>query len=289
MRGRISKGVAGSYVVLSENGPVICKPKGIFRNDKKKPLVGDSVEFDMLSDGTGVIAEILERTSTLIRPEVANATQAMLVFAITQPDPAMNLADRFLINMEMAHVPTFIVFNKADLADEKKIKETEDIFKGSGCEVFFVSAKFGQGIDEIKKKLHGQSTVLAGPSGVGKSTLTNLLQDEAIMETGELSEKILRGKNTTRHTQLLKISADSYIYDTPGFTSFYVTGINERELWKYYPEMADCSGLCRFTGCVHINEPDCEVKKRVAEGLISSVRYDNYKQIYSDIKQSRKY
>ncbi len=288
-QGLIVKGVGGSYEVSSDDGIFTCKAKGIFRNDRIKPLVGDKVEFEELPDGTGLITKLHDRTSVLIRPEVANATQAMLVFAVTDPKPSMNLADRFLINMEMSHVPAFIVFNKADLFTEDEIESYREVFKNTGYDVYFISAKCGIGIDALSERLNGNITVLAGPSGVGKSTLTNLLQDEDEMETGGLSEKIMRGKNTTRHSQLLKIKDGSYIIDTPGFTSFYVTNIDEKDLSLYYPEMKSFIGKCYYTGCVHINEPDCEVKAALSKGLISKTRYENYKLIYEDIKKQKKY
>ncbi len=289
MQGRIVKGVGGLYFADTENGVIECKPKGIFRKDGVKPLVGDRVTVDLLPDGTGLISEILKRDSVLIRPEVANATQAMLVFAVNAPKPNLNLADRFLVNMEMAGVPTVLVFNKSDIASADEIKTIKNGFSGSGYEIRFISAKKEEGTAELKKLLKGKITVLAGPSGVGKSTLVNLMQGSRKMETGELSEKIMRGKNTTRHSELLRIDDTSWIFDTPGFTSFDVMGIEAGELCHYYPEMRDCYGKCRFTGCSHISEPDCAVLKKVKTGHISKNRYDNYVMIYNEIKNRRKY
>jgi ribosome biogenesis GTPase len=289
MKGKIVKGIGGLYYVDTLEGVIECKPKGIFRKDKIKPLVGDEVSVEQLSDGTGLISEIHERKSELIRPEVANATLAMLVFAVNTPKPNLNLADRFLVNMEMAGVPTILIFNKADIATEEEIQTIKNGFLGSGYEIRFISAKTQQGTDEVRKLLQGKTTVLAGPSGVGKSTLVNQMLGVRKMETGQLSEKIMRGKNTTRHSELMKIDEESWIFDTPGFTSFDVMGIEAGELEIYYPEIRESIGECRFTGCSHISEPDCKVKEKLKEGLISKNRYDNYVMLYNEIKNRRKY
>ncbi len=289
MLGKIIKGVGGLYFTDMGDRILECKPKGIFRKNGIKPLVGDNVTVEILPDGSGLISEIGERTSSLIRPEVANATQAMLVFAVNAPKPNMNLADRFLINMEMAGVPTVLVFNKADIASEDEITAIKNGFTGSGYEIRFISAKLKEGTEELKSLLKGKTTVLAGPSGVGKSTLVNLLHGSDRMETGSLSEKIMRGKNTTRHSELLKIDEDSWIFDTPGFTSFDVMGIEAGELELFYPEMKSCMGQCRFTGCSHVSEPDCAVKEKLKNGQMSRQRYDNYVMIYNEIKNRRKY
>jgi ribosome biogenesis GTPase len=289
VQGRIVKGVGGLYFTDTEIGLLECKPKGKFRKDGIKPLVGDRVTVELLEDGSGLISEISPRTSELIRPEVANASQAMLVFAVNAPRPNLNLADRFLINMEMAGVPTVLVFNKSDLASDAEIETIKNGFSGSGYEIRFISAKKHEGTEELKSLLHGKTTVLAGPSGVGKSTLVNFFLGREKMETGELSEKIMRGKNTTRHSELLKVDEDAWIFDTPGFTSFDVMGIEAGELEKYYPEMCSCIGRCRFTGCSHISEPDCAVKEMLKEGRMSKNRYDNYVLLYNEIKNRRKY
>ena len=289
MQGRIIKGIGGLYFVDTGERILECKPKGIFRKSGIKPLVGDNVTAECLDDGSGVICEVLDRKSVLIRPEVANATLAVLVFAVNAPKPNLNLADRFLINMEMAGVPAILVFNKSDLASEEEIENIKNGFSGSGYEIRFISAKMRIGTDELKERLNGEITVLAGPSGVGKSTIVNFLTGADRMETGSLSEKIMRGKNTTRHSELLAIDENSYIFDTPGFTSFDIFGIEAGDLGLFYPEIKECLGECRFTGCSHINEPDCAVKEKLRSGRMSKNRYDNYVMLYNEIKSRRKY
>jgi ribosome biogenesis GTPase len=289
VQGRIIKGIGGLYFVDTYEGILECKPKGIFRKSGIKPLVGDNVTAERLADGSGLISEVLDRKSVLIRPEVANATLAVLVFAVNAPKPNLNLADRFLINMEMAGVPAILVFNKSDLASEEEIENIKNGFSGSGYEIRFISAKMRSGTDDLKERLKGEITVLAGPSGVGKSTIVNFLTGADRMETGSLSEKIMRGKNTTRHSELLGIDEDSYIFDTPGFTSFDLFGIEAGELGLFYPEIKECLGKCRFTGCSHINEPDCAVKEKLRSGGMSKNRYDNYVMLYNEIKSRRKY
>ena len=210
MTGKIIKGIAGFYYVVAESGIYECKAKGIFRKEKKKPLVGDNVEIEVLDSGemTGNIYQILPRKNELIRPAVANADQAMVIFALESPKPNIGLLDRFLLMMELQHVPAVICFNKEDLVCKDQAAELEKIYLGCGYDVLFCSAKQNEGIDEIRKKLQGKTTVVSGPSGVGKSSITNLLQKNVLMETGEISKKLKRGKNTTRHSQLILVDND---------------------------------------------------------------------------------
>ncbi len=289
MRGLIIKGVGGIYSVYSDGNITECKAKGIFRRKGIKPLVGDRVEIETNSENSGLITKIYERSSVLIRPEIANATQAMLVFAVTDPAPSFNMVDRFLVNMEIADIDTVLVFNKADIGSREEIEEIKKVFTGSGYKTYFISAKNDENIDEIKKILHDNITVLAGPSGVGKSTLINRLQGKKHMETGELSLKIMRGKNTTRHSEMLYVSENSWITDTPGFTSFDVNQTDEYELQNFYPEIKRHAGKCYFTKCAHISEPRCVIKDEVKSGNISRVRYENYCMIFNDIKSRKKY
>ena len=291
MQGKIVKGIAGFYYVYTALGLFECKAKGIFRKEQKKPLVGDLVEMVPVDveKMTGNITEILPRKNTLIRPASANVDQALVIFAIVKPDPNYNLLDRFLITMEEQSLPCLICFNKQDIATEEEKQELIEAYGKSGYEVLFVSGKLQEGIDTIRERLQGKPTVVAGPSGVGKSTIINALYPQANMETGEISRKIERGKHTTRHAELFALSEDTFIFDTPGFTSLNLGEMEKEELQGFYPEFTPYEKYCKFTGCSHISEPVCGVKDALERGDISRVRYENYKVLYEEIKNRRKY
>lgn len=292
MIGKIMKGIAGFYYVgVAESGVYECKAKGIFRKDKIKPLVGDDVEIEVLNEEEklGNIVKILPRRSELIRPAVANIDQALVIFAAREPKPNLSLLDRFLVIMEKQDVPVIICFNKQDLCDEEEVGRLKEIYEACGYPVVLASAKQGEGIEEIKSLLRGKMTTVAGPSGVGKSSLTNLLQNEVQMETGEISKKLGRGRHTTRHSQIIQIEEDTWLYDTPGFTSFYVEEIEKEELRFYFREFSKYEGTCRFQSCTHTHEPGCMVKNALEEGKISKERYENYLELYGELKEKRRY
>ena len=292
MQGKIVKGISGFYYVhVVESGIYECKAKGIFRQQKMKPLVGDDVEIDIISEEkkTGNVAAILPRKNALIRPAVANVDQALLIFAAASPNPNFNLLDRFLVMMGWQDVPVILCFNKCDLITEEQQQEIASIYEASGCKILFVSAKKELGLKELQEILEGKTTTVAGPSGVGKSSLINLLAPEACMETGEISKKIERGRHTTRHAELIQLKGDGYIMDTPGFSSLYLPEMEKEELQDCYPEFAAFEPYCRFQGCSHISEPDCGVKEALSEGNIHPVRYENYCQLYGELKDRKKY
>ena len=292
MQGKIVKGISGFYYVhVVESGIYECKAKGIFRQQKMKPLVGDDVEIDIISEEkkAGNVAAILPRKNALIRPAVANVDQALLIFAAASPNPNFNLLDRFLVMMGRQDVPVILCFNKCDLITEEQQQEIAAIYEASGCKILFVSAKKELGLKELQEILEGKTTTVAGPSGVGKSSLINLLAPEACMETGEISKKIERGRHTTRHAELIQLKGDGYIMDTPGFSSLYLPEMEKEELQDCYPEFAAFEPYCRFQGCSHISEPDCGVKEALSEGKIHPVRYENYCQLYGELKDRKKY
>jgi len=292
MTGKIIKGIGGFYYVVCENGVTYeCKAKGVFRNRKIKPLVGDNVEIEILDaeKNLGNIEDILPRFNWLNRPAVANVDQTVIIFAVSAPEPNFNLLDRFLINMEQHEVPTIICFNKIDL---EGFRQSEDICRSytkSGYEVLFISAESGYGINTLEAVIKGKTTVFAGPSGVGKSSTLNSLFPDANVQTGGLSEKIQRGKHTTRHSELMFVDDDTYIMDTPGFSSLYTEGIEAEDLKLYFPEIAAYTGTCKFNMCNHISEPGCLVKEAVGDGRISKMRYDDYVMIYNELKEKRKW
>lgn len=291
MQGKIIKGIAGFYYVhVQDHGIYECKAKGAFRSKKIKPLVGDDVEISVISEEEkeGNIIRIYERENELIRPAVANIDQALLVFAMKDPQPNLNLLDRFLMMMLKQDVPVIICFNKKDITSDEEQIHLAQIYEKCACELVFTSTYTEDGVDAIRNLIHDKTTALAGPSGVGKSSLLNCLQPEAKMETGNISEKIRRGKHTTRHSELIYIEEHTYVMDTPGFSSLFTHMFEKEEVKDYFYEFRAYEDQCRFQGCMHINEPDCAVKEAVEKGQISKERYENYKQIYDEIKQRKK-
>lgn len=300
MQGKIIKGVGGFYYIHLHHDKIYeCRAKGAFRNQNIKPAVGDDVEIDIISEEkqTGNIINILPRKNLLLRPTVANVDQGVIIFALAQPKPNFNLLDRFLIMMDRQGVKTIICLNKGDLADPCYADEIKNIYQKCGYEVIVTSAissdagdkYFTHEISRLNSLIEGKTSVFAGPSGVGKSSIINLFNPMAGAKTGEISEKIKRGKHTTRHSELIWIKEDTYIMDTPGFSSLYVEDMEENSLKDYYNEFAREGSSCRFNGCVHINEPDCGIKLGVMQGSISRLRYDNYVQLYQELKDKRRW
>lgn len=297
MQGKIIKGIAGFYYVHVESrGIYECKAKGVFRNKKIKPLVGDNVLIDIIDEDNkkGNISDILERKNELIRPASANIDQAMVIFAVKSPEPNYNLLDRFILMMDYQDVPTVVVFNKTDLVSAGDIEELKKIYEKCGCKVIFISTYDNKGITEVMDTLKDKTTILAGPSGVGKSSLTNLILPDRqeiegeISKTGDVS-RIGRGRHTTRHSEIFNVAGSTYICDTPGFTSLNLPELEKEQVRFYFNEFEEYEGTCRFNGCVHINEPDCSVKDAVKDGIISQRRYTSYIEIYEEIKNQKKY
>ncbi len=305
-QGKIIRGIAGFYYVHTADAAIYeCKAKGAFRNENIKPLVGDDVSIDVISEEekTGNVVEILPRKNELARPAVANVDQAMVIFALAAPKPNINLLDRFLVTMEQQEIPAVICMNKTDLVSSDEIERFRGIYRASGYPIFFFSAKTGDGTQEVRQQLTGRTSVVAGPSGGGKSTLINLFAPHAQMETGELSKKIQRGKNTTRRAELITLDDESFIVDTPGFSSLSLEGsdpeggrdkkgpapINTDNLKEFFPEFVELEDQCRFRGCSHLHEPGCAVRAAVEDGGISRSRYTSYQQIYQELKENRPY
>lgn len=291
-QGRIVKGIAGFYYVDVEgDGVYECKAKGLFRKEGVKPLVGDLVRMEVTdaSDREGNVTEILPRKCTLLRPAVANVDQALVIFAIHQPEPNLNLLDRFLLRMAVQGLPVILALNKTDLAMESELQTMEKTYEGSGCRILFTCGKTGEGTKELRALLQQKTTTVAGPSGVGKSTIVNSLQSSVSMETGDVSKKIERGKHTTRHSELIPLGDGGYILDTPGFSSLMLPEIEKEELSSFYPEFRPVLANCRFAQCSHIAEPDCGVKEALQDGQIPLTRYENYKLFYGELKERKGY
>lgn len=291
MRGRIIKGVGGFYDVLTEEGKVYaCRARGIFRKENRKPLVGDQVEITVLDekDMEGNLTQIYPRKTELLRPAVSNVDQAFVMFAMEDPRPSLLLLDRFLVTMEHQGVHPVICFNKKDLASPEEAEKLCTIYQSAGYRVIPASMATGEGLEEIRTVLMGKTTVVAGPSGVGKSSLANLLQGEVRMETGEISRKLKRGRHTTRHSQIIPVEGADLV-DTPGFTALELEDMEEEQVKDCFPEFAPYEGKCRFAGCMHDREPDCAVKEALSRGEIAAERYENYLSLVQELKDKRRY
>ena len=291
INGKIIKGIGGFYYVDTENGLYECRARGIFRKNKITPLVGDRVSISVVDEENkkGVVEEIEERDTELVRPPIANVDKALIVFAIKNPAPNLSLLDRFIVLAEKENLEIVIVFTKVDLdADGELLEELKSIYEVSGYKVISVSNKLKLNIDKIKEELKENTVVFAGPSGVGKSSLLNEVDKNFELKTGEVSDKIKRGKHTTRHAELLKLECGGMVADTPGFSSLTLDDIDESELKEYFIEF-DKYDECRFgSRCIHENEPSCAVKEAVENGDISKKRYESYIQLLNEIRSGKR-
>ena len=291
INGKIIKGIGGFYYVDTEKGLYECRARGIFRKNKITPLVGDRVSISVVDEENkkGVVEEIEKRDTELVRPPIANVDKALIVFAIKNPSPNLSLLDRFIVLAEKENLEIVIVFTKVDLdADGELLEELKSIYEVSGYKVIPVSNKLKLNIDKIKEELKENTVVFAGPSGVGKSSLLNEVDKNFELKTGEVSDKIKRGKHTTRHAELLKLECGGMVADTPGFSSLTLDDIDESELKEYFIEF-DKYDDCRFgSRCIHENEPSCAVKEAVENGDISKKRYESYIQLLNEIRSGKR-
>ncbi len=287
--GIIFKGIGGFYYVKHEGIMYECKARGKFKNDKIIPMVGDYVTISVhdADNKLGMIEEIHERKNSLIRPVVANVDQAVVVFSIKNPMPNITLLDKMIVLAEHSALDVIVCFNKSDLDINFDFETYQKIYESAGYRVLKTCALSEDGINELLETLAGKINVFSGPSGVGKSSLLNAISDYAV-ETGELSEKIKRGKHTTRHSELFEISNGGIIVDTPGFTNLSVSEVDPEDLPDYFPEFKRFAELCKFDNCLHQNEPGCEVKVALNEGKINKQRYDAYIYIYNEIVEQRR-
>jgi len=276
LTGRIIKGVGGSYQVVTDIGEFTCQARGLFRKEGITPLVGDFTRISVVDEEkqSGYLLEILPRKNELNRPKIANIDQAVFVCAIVPPI-SFEVMDAFLINCEEQNVSAILCINKIDLDNEKEYQEVIKSYEKAKYKVLAVSAASGFGLKELHETIEGKTSILAGPSGVGKSSIFNRLYPQYSLAVGELSTKISRGKHTTRHTSLLKVSDNTFLVDSPGFTSFSINHINKENLQYNYPEFKPYLDECYYNNCIHISEHDCAVKAQI--GLnIDIGRYNRY-------------
>ena len=289
MIGKILKEKKGLYNVLAEGKEFPCRAGSRIRKEGVRLLAGDNVLFEVNSDGSGFITEAEPRRNCLIRPLVANVDALVIVAAVCSPDPYLFNIDKLTVTGELSGIEVAVAVNKCDL---KSSEELVGIYSRVGYKCFSLCAADGRGVEELKVYLEGKTAVFAGASGVGKSSLLNALYPEFDAETGGLSAKISRGKNTTRHTELFKTGEDTFIADTPGFTMLDTErlGIDEaRELIDRFPETEDVRELCRYRGCTHVREEGCAVIEAVQRGDIPKSRHDSYVKLYEEIKALKRY
>lgn len=286
------KGIAGFYYVDDGRQIYECKARGLFRKTRVKPLPGDLVRFTPTPDTDivgGYVEELLPRKNCMIRPEAANVDQVFLVFSATSPEPNMEMLNRYLLMCEHQEIPVVLVVNKCDLGQEKTEALVDRWFSSTPYSAVWISVREERNLEEVRSRLQGKVTAFAGPSGVGKSSLLNALFGEERMETGSLSARIERGKNTTRHTELFRAGENTYIFDTPGFTSVELDFIGQDELMYDYPEFIPWIPDCRFSSCRHLNERSCRVRAAAEEGLISQDRYLSYTKLYQYLSTLKRY
>ncbi len=287
--GTIIKGIDGFYYVDIGDRVLECKARGLFRLHNKKPMVGDHVEIEIdESTQTGYIIDIKERKTQLIRPEVANVEQVIIVVSAKNPDINMNLLQNLLVYTEYLGLEKIVCINKIDLDPDEEYKPVYQMLNSIPYNVLKISAVSKLGIEELKEFLVNRISVFAGPSGVGKSSLLNSINPDLNLKTGKVSKKTKKGTHTTRHTELIKLKNGGMVLDTPGFTSFDLLSIEEKELQFYYPEFHKYS-TCRFTSCIHDKEPDCGVKEAVEEGHINKIRYEYYISMLNNLREQRRY
>lgn len=282
--GVIVKGIGGFYYVDTEDKRYECRARGSIRFDKKKPLVGDKVKISVDTDlMTGAVDEILERKNVFLRPPVANVTQMAVVVSATSPKPNLYLLDKVIASACLAEVDTIICINKTDL---EAADEIADIYKNAGFSVISMSAKENENIDVLKGRLKDNITVFAGNSGVGKSSILNRIIGEEVFETGVVSEKVERGKHTTRHSELVKIDEGTYIIDTPGFGNLDMSLLNPENCADLFPEFKEYMGACKFLDCRHTVEPGCAVLEALRDNRIAKSRHESYMKLIEEVKKT---
>lgn len=288
MQGIIVKGIAGFYYVKVANTVYQCKARGKFKKKGIVPTVGDLAEIEILDDGDGVVNEILPRRNSFLRPPIANVDCMVVVIAAADPEPNFTILDKFLVMAEGNRTDVVICVNKVEIAFEGILDKIKNIYEGL-YPLAFVSCITMTGFEELELLLKNKKSALAGPSGVGKSTILNCLMPKEAIEVGEISQKTKRGKHTTRHVEIFETGFGALLFDTPGFTSFDILDAEEDQLHFYYPEMAKFIKDCKYDNCRHMKEPFCGVIEAVEKGLISKSRYKSYVEQMTEIREKKKY
>ena len=290
IEGRIIIGIGGFYYIETEKGLYECRARGIFRKNKITPLVGDFVKISVVDEDNkkGVVEEIQERKTELVRPPIANVNKALIVFAVKNPTPHLSLLDRFIVLAERENLEIVIILTKIDLDDDNTFEKIKNIYEPCGYKVIGVSNLENKNIDKVKEELKDNTVVFAGPSGVGKSSLLNQIDSNFQLKTGDVSDKIKRGKHTTRHAELFELKFGGMVADTPGFSSLTLDDIEDIDLKDYFIEFEDYDD-CKFgSRCIHQNEPNCAVKEAVENGEIPKERYESYIQLLNEIRQGKR-
>lgn len=286
VKGRVVRSV-GDYhtVALEGGGELLCRTRGRVKLGRGALMAGDLVMVRVLGD-EGVVEEVFPRKTQLIRPPIANVEQAVIVMALARPRPAPQLLDRILIMAEREGLQSIIVLSKRDLAGDAEVRALADVYAAVGYTVVPTSVKTGLGLEQLRERLQGRVSVLAGPSGVGKSSLLKALLPGVELDVGQVSRKSERGRHTTRHVSLLPLHPDGWVADSPGFATLSLGTMDPRALPAYYPEYLRLADQCRFTGCLHHEEPDCAVKAALSRGELHPDRYRRYLEILSELKEA---
>lgn len=290
MQGLIIENISNLYKIKSGNNIYEAVARGKFKNDNITPVVGDNVEIDITDkeNKKAVIEKILERKIYAKRPKIANITQMIFVLSSKDPKPDILMLDKQLAFAEFLGVKSVIVLNKTDLDNKKQFKEIKTNYEKIGYKVIETQAKDGIGIDELKNTLKSNINVFSGNSGVGKSTLINAIFKDQITQEGEISKKNKKGKNTTTYIKLYEIDENTYIADTPGFSTFDISEIESKDLCKFFKEFKKFIKDCEFIGCTHIKEENCGIKRALEDGKITESRYQNFCKIYQELKEKEK-
>ncbi|MCK8826902.1 ribosome small subunit-dependent GTPase A [Natroniella acetigena] len=288
--GRVLKAFGGYFFVYDFESKEVyrCKIRGKLKNEGSDVITGDLVKFDLLDDGSGVVEERLERKNSLFRPVIANIDQVIITFAIVEPDLDFKLLDRLLVLAEIADLEVTICINKVELSSLEVAREQLLPYQKIGYRVIYTSAKEGIGLDDLVEALKDNVSVFAGPSGVGKSSLLNAIQAGLELKVGEISQRIKRGKHTTRHVELLSLDTGGWVADTPGFSSLDLSFITAEGLQYFFPELIDYLSQCKFNPCSHSHEPQCAVKEAVEKEEITAERYQNYLKFLAEIENKKK-